>query len=189
MPGNRLMILLNRPQVSPPRARRPPVGQGAHQTSGLGIQKNPVRPYEFQCIPLNRVVARGQDQSCRCPMVLDCQLHRGGGHDAEVDDIHPHRHETGCGGTGKHVTAGAGIASQDDCGPGGTRPGPGARRPGPQGSGVPGHQLGGEVRSNVTPDTRDADHQAIGHDRGQVIGSCEPPLYAPRNASTTSASK
>ena len=116
VPLDRPRVLAHGPDVVPPGPGRTLLRQRAHRVPGFGIEKNSVRPHELQRIPLDGIVAGGQDQTGPGVVVLHRQLHRGGGNDPEIDHVHPDRHEAGRGRPGEHGAAGAGIPPQDDGG-------------------------------------------------------------------------
>ena len=81
------------------------------------VQEDPVRTDELEGVPLDRVVARREDQARPGVVMLDRELDRGRGDDAEVYDVHSHRHQTRRSGVSEHGAAGAGVATQDHRGP------------------------------------------------------------------------
>ena len=89
VPGDRLGVLPHLADAVPAGARRALVGQRAHPLARRGIEEDAVGADELERVPLDRVVARGQDEPGARVMVLDRQLHRRRRHHAEVDARRP----------------------------------------------------------------------------------------------------
>ena len=71
------------PMPSQPCARRAPLGQRrARAAPALAVEEDPVRPDELQGVPLDRVVAGGEDQAGAGVVVFDRELDRRRRHDA-----------------------------------------------------------------------------------------------------------
>ena len=70
------------PDPVPARTRRPLLRQRAHRAPRLGIEEDPVGTDELERVPLDRVVARREDQPRTGVMLLHRELHRGRRHDA-----------------------------------------------------------------------------------------------------------
>jgi len=164
MPLHCFRVFADCPHVAPAGPRRTTLREPADLRSGFRIEEDSVRPDELQGIPLDRVMARGENQSGRRLVVLHGELDRGSRDHAEVDHIYADRHESGGSGPGEHCTAGAGVPAEDDCRAVGRAGGrTGGASPRAERRRVARHQLGGEIGPHVSPDSGDAHHQSVGH--------------------------
>ena len=68
---------------------------------------------EFQCVPVARVVRRGDDDAAGCLLHRHSHLRSGGGGEADVDNVEAHTHERSADDILDHLAGDACIASDD----------------------------------------------------------------------------
>ena len=154
-------------QRAEPRTLQPPVGRERHHLRPtLRIKKDAVGADELEGVPLDRVVARREDDAAGGAVVLDRELRRGRGDQPQVDHVAADRHEARRRGAREHRPGRASIPAQHD---GGAAAGPlprspfTGRCPNPKRRRVARHGLRRQVFADDAPDAGDADHQGIRH--------------------------
>ncbi len=95
MATDRIAILTHLAQTVPPLPGRTLLRQGPHSGARFCVQEDAVGPDEFEGVPFDGIVARGENQPTAGMMMLDGHLHRRGRHDPELDGIDSDRHESG----------------------------------------------------------------------------------------------
>src|SRR6266849_5599465 len=161
--GNRVTAWRFRGWLRPARLRQ----QRAHAPPLWPIEEDAVRSDELEPIPLDRVVTGGDGDAARGAVMLDGQLDRGGGNEADVDHVASRGGQAGRDGRRERRARGAGIAPQHHrLAPpvAGSLPHPPPERLGPTS-----YDLRRQVLAHDATHARDPDHQGVGH-AGNLIG-------------------
>src|SRR5256885_11606227 len=106
-----------------PASRSPvPVSRGSggelpHAFPLRPVEEDPIRADEFQRVPLDGIVARGNRDPATGMVVLDGKLHGGGRHEPDVDYVTADQRETRRHGSSEGRSGFAGVSTYDDGAP------------------------------------------------------------------------